>query len=192
MKRRLLVLPCISSCPTYDIPLSCLITPTCRPLMAFRALNQAWLCCCFAVAAAPAGGKLVVQYQKKPTKHPRCGATGVVLHGVSGVAVSASNPQRRLQLASSAHQLQAPATKCEQPMTKAGVDLVAHSRMEQMLQQGGQPQAACGLDRVLSTAIAHSCSCWQPTHCTALHCKPFQCTNTPTATTLQCTNAPSS
>jgi ribosomal protein L34E len=30
-----------------------------------------------------AGGKLVVQYQKKPTKHARCGATGVVLHGVS-------------------------------------------------------------------------------------------------------------
>jgi len=33
--------------------------------------------------AAAAGGKLVVQYQKKPTKHPRCGATGVLLHGVS-------------------------------------------------------------------------------------------------------------
>jgi len=32
------------------------------------------------------GGKLVVQYQKKPTKHARCGATGVVLHGL---------PQRR-------------------------------------------------------------------------------------------------
>eukprot|EP00879_Flechtneria_rotunda_P000160 GHRR01000229.1.p1 GENE.GHRR01000229.1~~GHRR01000229.1.p1 ORF type:complete len:118 (+),score=31.03 GHRR01000229.1:135-488(+) len=28
------------------------------------------------------GGRLVVQYQKKPTKHPRCGATGVVLHGL--------------------------------------------------------------------------------------------------------------
>jgi hypothetical protein len=25
----------------------------------------------------------VVQYQKKPTKHPKCAATGVVLHGVS-------------------------------------------------------------------------------------------------------------
>ncbi|KAI8471187.1 MAG: ribosomal protein L34Ae [Monoraphidium minutum] len=32
------------------------------------------------------GGKLVVQYQKKPTKHPKCGATGVILHGL---------PQRR-------------------------------------------------------------------------------------------------
>ncbi len=31
----------------------------------------------------PPGGKLVVQYQKKPTQHPKCGATGVVLHGVS-------------------------------------------------------------------------------------------------------------
>lgn len=30
-----------------------------------------------------AGGKLVLQTQKKPTKHPRCGATGVRLHGVS-------------------------------------------------------------------------------------------------------------
>lgn len=25
----------------------------------------------------------MVQYQKKPTKHARCGATGVILHGVS-------------------------------------------------------------------------------------------------------------
>ena len=25
----------------------------------------------------------MVQYQKKPTKHPKCAATGVVLHGVS-------------------------------------------------------------------------------------------------------------
>ncbi|KAF8055119.1 RPL34 [Scenedesmus sp. PABB004] len=32
------------------------------------------------------GGKLVVQTQKKPTKHARCGATGVILHGL---------PQRR-------------------------------------------------------------------------------------------------
>ncbi|KIZ06472.1 60S ribosomal protein L34 [Monoraphidium neglectum] len=32
------------------------------------------------------GGKLVVQYQKKPTKHPKCAATGVRLHGL---------PQRR-------------------------------------------------------------------------------------------------
>jgi hypothetical protein len=30
------------------------------------------------------GGKLVIQYKKKQTKHPRCGASGVVLHGVSG------------------------------------------------------------------------------------------------------------
>jgi large subunit ribosomal protein L34e len=32
------------------------------------------------------GGKLVVQTQKKPTKHAKCGATGVTLHGL---------PQRR-------------------------------------------------------------------------------------------------
>jgi ribosomal protein L34E len=32
---------------------------------------------------AISGGKLVVQYQKKPTKHPKCAATGVRLHGVS-------------------------------------------------------------------------------------------------------------
>ncbi|GBF90813.1 60S ribosomal protein L34 [Raphidocelis subcapitata] len=31
------------------------------------------------------GGKLVVQYQKKPTKHPKCAATGVVLHGLPQV-----------------------------------------------------------------------------------------------------------
>jgi len=28
------------------------------------------------------GGRLVVQYQKKPTKHPRCGFSGVVLQGL--------------------------------------------------------------------------------------------------------------
>lgn len=28
------------------------------------------------------GGKLVVQYQKKPTKAPKCAATGVTLHGL--------------------------------------------------------------------------------------------------------------
>jgi ribosomal protein L34E len=29
------------------------------------------------------GGRLVLQTKRKPAQHPRCGATGVVLNGVS-------------------------------------------------------------------------------------------------------------
>ena len=31
----------------------------------------------------PPGGRLVLQTKRKPAQHPRCGATGVVLNGVS-------------------------------------------------------------------------------------------------------------
>lgn len=78
--------------------------------------------------APHAGGKLVLQTQKKPTKHARCGATGVILHGVSGCCCSwrAGNRTGSKQRArSTARRRRDAASTCSSGMRLKGARLLS-------------------------------------------------------------------